>query len=90
MVTKRMTSVLISNSVGGGFGFQLIELAHLKLKERTGDSSSKIQVIFVFRWGSQVNNIFRFQALCIHCLKLTVLLEPLLKWSLLVNFKVRK
>ena len=30
---KRMTSVLISNSVGGGFGFQLIELAHLKLKD---------------------------------------------------------
>ena len=87
MVTKRMTSVLISNSVGGGFGFQLIELAHLKLKERTGESPSKIQVI---HWGSQVNNIFRFQALCIHCLKLTVLLEPLLKWSLLVNFKVRK
>lgn len=35
LVTKRMTSVLISNSAGGGFGFQLIELAYLKLKERT-------------------------------------------------------
>ena len=84
-----MTSVLISNSVGGGFGFQLIELAYLKLKEKTGHSPSKIQDVFVFRWGSQVTNIFRSQALCIHCMKLTVLLEPLLKWSLLVHFKVR-
>ena len=85
-----MTSVLIRNSVGGGFGFQLIELAYLKLKERTGHSPSKIQDIFVFRWGSQVNNIFRFQALCIYCLKLTVLLEALLKWSLVVHFTAMK